>query len=73
MASVFSYENTSALPDMGSSHISRHAWYNVNNPGIAKLLSELNPHKACGPDQVGYTQQTILRCNNVTTTYSIRT
>ena len=24
----------------------------VNIPGIAKLLSGLNPYKACGPDQI---------------------
>ena len=51
-ASVFSHEDTSALPDMGPSPYPDMPDITVNNPGIAKLLSGLNPHKACGPDQI---------------------
>ena len=51
-ASVFSHKGTSALPDMGPSPYPDMPDITVNNPGIAKPLSGLNPHKACGPDQI---------------------
>ena len=51
-ASGFSHENTSASPDIGPCPYPDMPDITVNNPGIAKLLSGLNPHKACGPDQI---------------------
>ena len=48
-ASIFSHKDTPALPDMGSSPYPYMPDISVSNPGIAKQLSGLNPHKACGP------------------------
>ena len=47
VASVFSHEDTLALPDIGPRPYPDIPDITVNNPGIAKLLSGLNAHKAC--------------------------
>ena len=51
-ASVFTSDNTSDLPDLGPSPYPPMSYITINNQGIAKLLKNLNPHKATGPDGI---------------------
>ena len=49
-ASVFTHENLSDIPRKGSSPYPVMPEIQVDERGVLKLLSQLNPHKACGPD-----------------------
>ena len=50
--SVFTHENTSTLPDIGASPFSTIVEDNIHVDGVAKLLSDLQGHKAHGPDGI---------------------
>ena len=50
--SVFTNERNTNIPDKGPSPHSEMPHISIHNPGILKLLSNLNPHKACGPDNI---------------------
>ena len=49
-SSVFTKEDTSNLPDLGPSNTQSAPPINVDPKGIQKLLKDLKPHKATGPD-----------------------
>ena len=51
-ASVFTIDGTSDLPDLGPSPYPSMEDITITNQGIVKLLKNLNPHKATGPDGV---------------------
>ena len=50
--SVFTNEANTDIPDKGTSPHPDMPHTSIHNPGILKLLSNLNPHKACGPDNI---------------------
>ncbi|MCG7876680.1 MAG: reverse transcriptase domain-containing protein [Candidatus Thiodiazotropha endolucinida] len=50
--SAFTRENLNNIPDMGPSNIPSMAPIHISTPGITKLLKNLKPHKASGPDGV---------------------
>ena len=51
--SVFTTEDPSlTLPDLGPSPYPAVENFNITQHGVSKLLSQLNPHKATGPDEV---------------------
>ncbi|XP_072018350.1 uncharacterized protein [Amphiura filiformis] len=51
-ASVFTKDDTSTLPDLGPSNHPPMNGIQITNQGIVKLLKNLNPYKASGPDGV---------------------
>eukprot|EP00794_Sanderia_malayensis_P006479 gene6479-7218_t len=51
-ASVFTKENTNSLPSIGDSQFPTISNLEIESQGIAKLLSNLDPKKANGPDQL---------------------
>ncbi|XP_072051490.1 uncharacterized protein [Amphiura filiformis] len=51
-ASVFTKDDTSTLPDLGPSTHPPMNGIQITNQGIVKLLKNLNPYKASGPDGV---------------------
>ena len=51
-ASVFTIDDTSNLPDLGPSPYPPMDGITINSQGIVKLLKNLNPHKATGPDGI---------------------
>ena len=51
-SSVFKDEDPSNIPDLGASPYSSLPKINVSGNGVKKLLGELNPRKAVGPDFV---------------------
>jgi hypothetical protein len=51
-AAVFTDEGSSELPDMGTSKHPSMVDISVSCSGVAKLLRNLKPHKAAGPDGV---------------------
>ena len=52
LSSVFTKENTSNLPDKGRSTFPSMPDINITPTGVSKLLSNLNPLKAAGPDEI---------------------
>ena len=50
--SVFTHENTFTLPDIGASPFSTIVEDNIHVDGVVKLLSDLQGHKAHGPDGI---------------------
>ena len=50
--SVFTNETNTNIPDKGTSPHPQMPDIHINNNGILKLLSNINPHKACGPDNI---------------------
>ena len=50
--SVYTREDTSNLPDKGPSPHPTMKNITVNIPGVIKLLKNLNPYKAAGPDTI---------------------
>ena len=50
--SVFSSDNGSSLPDLGNSHHPTMDSINVNVNGVIKLLKNLKPFAASGPDGI---------------------
>jgi hypothetical protein len=50
--SVYTQENTSNIPDMGRQRVPIMESIHVTNNGVLKLLRDLDPHKAAGPDEV---------------------
>ena len=50
--SVFTHENTSTLPDLGASPFNTIVVDNINGGGVARLLADLQGHKAHGPDGI---------------------
>ena len=50
--SVFTKEDTSCLSDLGPSHTPREPSIKVSTKGVLKLLKEIKPHKATGPDNI---------------------
>ncbi|MCG8033368.1 MAG: reverse transcriptase family protein, partial [Candidatus Thiodiazotropha taylori] len=50
--SVFTEEDTSDLPDLGPSHTPSVPPIKVNIKGVLKLLKDIKPHKASGPDNI---------------------
>ena len=51
-SSVFTDENVSTLPDLGFSPYNSIVTEDINVEGVAKLLSDLQSHKAHGPDDI---------------------
>ena len=55
-SSVFTREDTTSLPEiMGPSRYPDIDFLQIHPNGVAKLLKDLNPHKAAGPDNVAPT------------------
>ena len=53
--SVFTTEDIYSIPDMPESPYPPITDINITTPGVYKLLSEIDPHKAPGPDTLpGY-------------------
>lgn len=50
--SVFTREDANELPDKGPSPYPAMPDIVINPKGVSKLLKELNPHKATGPDEL---------------------
>ena len=50
--SVFTQEDTSELPDLGPSRTPSVPPIKVNRKGVQKLLKDIKPHKATGPDNI---------------------
>ena len=50
--SVFTQEDTSELPDLGPSQTPSMPPIMVNIIGVQKLLTDIKPHKATGPDNI---------------------
>ena len=51
-SSVFTMENTSTIPNLGTRKTPDAPNIIVGKEGVLKLLLNLNPHKATGPDQL---------------------
>ena len=51
-SSVYTKEDTTDLPDLGSSNTQSAPPINVDAKGIQKLLKDLKPHKNTGPDSI---------------------
>ena len=51
-SSVFTKENTSTIPNLGTSKTPDAPNIIIGKEGVLKLLLNLNPHKATGPDQL---------------------
>jgi hypothetical protein len=51
-SSVFTKENTSTIPNLGTSKTPDAPNIIAGKEGVLKLLLNLNPHKATGPDQL---------------------
>jgi hypothetical protein len=49
---VFSTDNTSNIPDLGTSQYNKASHITVTQNGVYKLLHGLNQHKATGPDEI---------------------
>jgi hypothetical protein len=49
-ASVFTSENLLDIPLKGNSPYPKMPEIHIDERGVLKLLSQINPHKACGPD-----------------------
>ena len=52
ISSVYTKEDTTDLQDLGPSNTQRALPLNVDAKGIQKLLQDLKPHKATGPDSI---------------------
>jgi hypothetical protein len=50
--SVFTNKTDTYIPDKGHSPHSKIPQINISSAGVSKLLCNLNPHKACGPDNI---------------------
>ena len=50
--SVFTDETDDNIPDKGTSPHPKMPKITITEAGITKLLSNINPHKACGPDNI---------------------
>ena len=50
--SVFTSEPPGSIPDKGPSPHPDIQSLNITTPGIVKLLTNINPHKASGPDNI---------------------
>ena len=50
--SVFTKEDLSSMPDKGPSPYDTMAPITITTPGVQKLLQNLQPHKATGPDSI---------------------
>jgi hypothetical protein len=51
-SSVFSTDNTSNIPNLGTSQYNEAPQITVTQNGVYKLLHGLNQHKATGPDEI---------------------
>ena len=59
--SVFTKENQTDIPDLGSSKVPDIGNLTITTEGVEKLLFALNPHKASGPD--GITARVLKSCS----------
>ena len=50
--SAFTKEDLSNIPSKGCSHFHDRTFIKVTSPGVEKLLHNLCPHKATGPDSI---------------------
>jgi hypothetical protein len=50
--SVYTKEDTTTLPDKDNSTTKSMNDIYITENGVIKLLKDLNPHKASGPDQI---------------------
>ena len=50
--SVFTNETDTDIPDKDHSPHSKMPQLNISSAGVSKLLCNLNPHKACAPDNI---------------------
>ena len=51
-SSAFTIEDTSSFPDLGTSDYPDAQEIRVHPNGVRKLLKNLKPHKATGPDDI---------------------
>ena len=51
-SSVFTQEDVPELPDLGQSRTPSAPPIKVNTKGVLKLLKDIKPHKATGPDNI---------------------
>ncbi|XP_071479519.1 uncharacterized protein [Diadema antillarum] len=51
-SSVFTQENMSNLPDLGESPHAAVPFFSISQEGVRKLLANIKPHTACGPDNL---------------------
>ena len=52
LQSVFTSESNDPIPDKGTSKHPNIPPLTISTPGIKKLLNNINPHKATGPDNI---------------------
>ena len=50
--SVYTNETDTDIPDKGHSPHTKMPQINISSAGVSKRLSNINPHKACGPDNI---------------------
>ncbi|KAK3095451.1 hypothetical protein FSP39_014814 [Pinctada imbricata] len=50
--SVFTHETDTDIPNKGTSPHPKMSQITINNSGILKLLANISPHKASGPDKI---------------------
>ena len=50
--SVFTHEEGTNLPDLGTSPHATIPDFSINQEGVRKLLANIKPHTACGPDNI---------------------
>ena len=50
--SVFTHDPPHDIPDKGPSPHPIMEQIHINDKGVLNLLNNLNPHKACGPDNI---------------------
>ena len=52
LSSVFTSEDKINMPELGQSKTDNIPMPTVHQEGVVKLLRNLNPHKATGPDEI---------------------
>ena len=50
--SAFTKKDLNAMPSISGSPYPKMRSFTINNKGVLKLLKDLNPHKAQGPDVI---------------------
>ena len=68
--SVYTKENTSTMPDKGQSKYPSMKDIVINTKGVFKLLKDLNPHKATGPDCINIPSFILECCGRTGTNFN---
>ena len=66
-SSVFTSEDKINRPELGQSKTDNIPRLTVHQEGVAKLLRNLNPHKATGPDEISAQLKTTAKRKRKTT------